>query len=133
MNKVYLYGRTTAKPELKTTPSGQSVSSFSLATSRKWKDKQGQKQEQTEFHRLVAWGKTAEIAAQFVEKGQMLLVEGRLTTRQWEDKAGTKHSTTEIVVENFEFGEKARGAKVSAPDEPIDEKAEEVSVEDLPF
>lgn len=107
LNKVMLIGRVTAQPELRTTPGGQSVSTFGLATNRTWNDKNNQKQESTEFHNIVVWGRQAEVANKFMTKGMLLHVEGRLQTRGWQDKNGVNHKTTEIICENFQFGPKA--------------------------
>ena len=104
LNSVTIVGRITRKPELKTTQSGIKVTSFSIATSEKYKDKE----EKTEFHNIVAFGKTAEIIEQWVEKGQLLLVEGKLSTSSWEDKAGNKKYKTDIICEKFQFGPKAK-------------------------
>lgn len=109
LNKVLLVGRTTAQPELRKTASGQSVSTFSVATNRVWTDKAGARQEETEFHNVVVWGRQAEIASQFLVKGALVLVEGRLTTRSWQDKNGSTHKTTEIVCERFQLGPKPQG------------------------
>src|SRR5512141_2709221 len=98
LNKVLILGRVTADPQLRTTTSGTSVASFSVATNRVWKGKDG-KQEETEFHNIVAWGRTAEIASQFLKKGAMVYVEGRLQTRSWQDKQGQNRKTTEIICE----------------------------------
>jgi single-strand DNA-binding protein len=106
LNKVMLIGRVTAQPELRTTPGGQSVSTFGLATNRTWNDKAGQKQDATEFHNIVVWGRQAEVANKFMTKGMLLFVEGRLQTRGWQDKNGASHKTTEIICENFQFGPK---------------------------
>jgi single-strand DNA-binding protein len=109
LNKVLIVGRATVQPELKKTPSGQSVSTFSVATNRVWTDKNGARQEDTEFHNVVVWGRQAEIANQFLAKGAMVLVEGRLATRSWQDKNGATHRTTEIVCERFQLGPKPQG------------------------
>ena len=109
LNKVLLYGNLTRDPELKSLPSGQAVSSFSMATNRKWKNKDGSSQEKAEFHNIVAFGKTAELICQYMQKGNGILIEGRLQTRSW-DKDGTKHYMTEIVVENMQFGPKSQSA-----------------------
>lgn len=114
LNKVLIVGRATAQPELKKTPSGQSVSTFSVATNRVWTDKNGARQEDTEFHNVVVWARQAEIANQFLAKGAMVLVEGRLATRSWQDKNGATHRTTEIVCERFQLGPKAQGASNGA-------------------
>jgi single-strand DNA-binding protein len=107
LNKVYLIGRLTQDPEVRITPTGQNVASFGLATSRIWNDQNGQKQEQTEFHNIVVWRRLAEIAAQYLKKGQLLMVEGRLQTRNWVGQDGVKRYKTEVVAENFQMGPKA--------------------------
>jgi single-strand DNA-binding protein len=104
VNKVILIGNLGRDPEVRSTPSGQAVASFTLATSRRWRDKGGQKQEQTEWHNIVCWGKQAEIAGQYLTKGKQIYVEGRLQTRSWEDKqSGEKKYRTEIVCDNFQM------------------------------
>jgi single-strand DNA-binding protein len=111
VNKVIIVGRLTRDPEKKAIPSGQTVTNFSIATSRKWKGNDGQEQEKTEFHNIVAWGKVGEIIAQYVIKGQEIYIEGRLETRNWEDQeSGKKMYRTEIILENFQFGSKPGGA-----------------------
>ena len=106
VNKVILVGRLTRDPELRTTPSGQTVTSISLATNNFWTDKNGQKQEKTEFHNIVLWGKTAEVAGQYLVKGQEAFFEGRLQTRAYTGKDGVERRTTEIVAETMQFGSK---------------------------
>lgn len=151
LNKVILVGRVTADPQLRSTPGGQSVTSFGLATNRTWTDKAGQKQEQVEFHNLVLWGKSAEIAGQYCVKGSMLLVEGRLQTRTWQDKQGQQRRTTEVLVERLQLGPRpqsaqgqssAQPARRSAPransgqDEEIpmiNLEEEEINPADIPF
>ena len=104
VNKVILIGNLGRDPEVRSTPSGQPVASFTLATSRRWRDKNGQKQEQTEWHNIVVWGKQAEIAGQYLTKGKQVFIEGRLQTRSWEDRqSGEKKYRTEIVCENFQM------------------------------
>jgi single-strand DNA-binding protein len=110
LNKVILIGRLTADPELKTTPSGQSVISAGVATSRTWTDKTGKRQDQTEFHNVVFWGRQAEIVNQFLKKGSLVCVEGRLQTRSWQDKQGSTRKTTEIVCEQMQLGPRPAGA-----------------------
>jgi len=109
LNKVLLIGRATAVPELRTTPTGQSVSTFSIATNRTWTDKNNMRKEETEFHNVVVWGRQAEIASQFLAKGQVVFVEGRMQTRSWQDKQGATRKTTEVICERFQFGQKAMG------------------------
>ncbi len=108
-NSAIIIGRVTKDPQLKTTPSGQSVCSFSMATNQVWNDKNGQKKEKTEFHNIVFWGKTAETISKYVTKGQELLVEGRIETRKWEDQDKRTHYATEIIGESFSFGQKPKG------------------------
>lgn len=104
VNKVILIGNLGRDPEVRSTPSGQPVASFTLATSRRWKDKNGQRQEQTEWHQIVVWGKQAEIAGQYLTKGKQIFLEGRLQTRSWDDRqTGEKRYRTEIVCENFQM------------------------------
>ena len=110
VNKVMLVGRLTRDPETRTTPSGQTVASVSLATSHTWKDKNGQKQEKSEFHNLVLWGRLGEIAGQYLIKGQEAYFEGRLQTTKYTDKNGVDRYRTEIVVENMQLGAKPRNA-----------------------
>lgn len=101
LNKVMIIGRLTRDPELRTIPSGQTVASFSVATSRQWKDQQGQPQSVTEFHNIVAWRRLAEIAGQYLKKGKQVYLEGYLQTRSWEDQSGQKRYRTEIVADNL--------------------------------
>ena len=104
VNKVILLGRLGQDPELKYTPSGAAVCSFSLATTESWNDKNsGQKQERTEWHRVVVWGKLAELCNQYLAKGRQAFVEGRLQTRSWDDKSGQKRYTTEINATTVQF------------------------------
>jgi len=148
LNKAFLYGNLTRDPELKALPSGSQVANFGLATNRTYKDKNGQKQEATEFHNMVAFGRTAEIIAQYVKKGRPIYVEGRIQTRSWDDKeSGKKNYRTEIVVENFQFGDGGKGGSTgggqaaqgeehqAAPKnaEEIKYPDEEINPEDIPF
>src|SRR3954465_16022316 len=104
VNKVILIGNLGRDPEVRSTPSGQPVATFTLATSRRWKDKNGQKQEQTEWHQIVVWGKQAEIAGQYLTKGKQIYVEGRLQTRSWDDRnTGEKRYKTEVICETFQM------------------------------
>ena len=159
LNKVFILGRLTADPELRNTPSGQSVASFSLATNRVWTDKSGARQEGTEFHNVVVWGRQAEIANQFLTKGSLTLIEGRLQTRSWQDKQGQNRKTTEIICERIQLGPKPAGTsnpnpkfssnkstqagnldskkedneKENIPVIDIDSEKDEIKPEDLPF
>ena len=103
INKVILVGRLGADPEVKTIAQGSTVASLNLATSENWTDKNGQRQEKTEWHRIVVWGKLAEICGKHLTKGRQVYVEGRLHTRQWDDKQGQKRYTTEIVATTVQF------------------------------
>src|SRR3990167_3262888 len=105
LNKVMILGNLTRDPELRQTPSGQSVCTVGVATNRIWNDPAGQKQQATEFHNVVLWGRLAEITNQYLKKGRLVLVEGRLQTRSWDDKqTGQKKYKTEIVAETIQFG-----------------------------
>lgn len=110
LNKVILVGRVTADPQVRSTPGGQSVTTIGVATNRTWTDKAGQRQEQTEFHNVVLWGRTAEIAGQYLTKGAMVLIEGRLQTRSWTDKNGQLRKTTEVMAERMQLGPRAANA-----------------------
>jgi single-strand DNA-binding protein len=139
LNKVYLVGNLTRLPEMRATPSGMSVSSFSVATNRNWTDKQGERQQQTEFHSVVAFGRQAEVINQYCTKGSLILVEGCLQTRSWE-KEGQKYYRTEIIVENFQLGSRPKVDKEEADDhdqpstdiEPVIQE-DEVDPDEIPF
>lgn len=118
LNKVMIIGRLGNAPELKHTPSGSSVCNFSVATSEFYNDNQGQRQEKTEWHRIVVWGKNAENCHKYLDKGRQCYIEGKMQTRSWEDKEGNKRYTTEVVALNVQFlGGRAdnQGASPSAP------------------
>jgi len=109
LNKVLIVGRVTADPQVRTTPGGQSVTTIGVATNRVWTDKSNQRQEETEFHNVVLWGRQAEIAGQYLKKGAMVLIEGRLRTRSWTDKTGQQKRTTEIMAERLQLGPRPQG------------------------
>ncbi|MBU6310804.1 single-stranded DNA-binding protein [Patescibacteria group bacterium] len=146
LNKVLLYGNLTRDPEVRALPSGQQVASFSLATNRTYTNKEGQKQEAVEYHNVVAFGRQAELIAQYMKKGRPLFVEGRIQTRSWE-KEGQKQYRTEVVVDNFQFGPSpmAGGDRGPAPqrasppkagktkDDEVQYPEETVSADDIPF
>ncbi len=145
LNKVFLYGNLTRDPELRALPSGQQVASFALATNRTYKNKEGEKQEQVEFHNVVAFGRLADLIGQYMKKGRPIFIEGRIQTRSWE-KDGEKKYRTEIVIENFQFGPSAPGAMGGGRDDAagpsragsdksadIEYPSEEISPEDIPF
>lgn len=152
LNKAMLYGNLTKDPEIKALPSGIKVTSFSLATNRTYKDKNGVKQDATEYHNIVSFGKQAELISQYMKKGNPIFIEGRIQTRSWDDKDGSKKYRTEIIVENFQFGPKPMGAgssysspkteentgpKHSTPADDIGAEIqypdEEINIEDIPF
>jgi len=114
LNKVFLVGRLTADPVLRNTPSGQSVCNFGIATNRTWTNKEtGQKEEEVQYHNIVMWRKLAEIAAQFLNKGSLVLIEGRLATRSWEDpSSGKKLYKTEITAEAMQMGPREGGETI---------------------
>jgi single-strand DNA-binding protein len=115
VNKAILVGRLGRDPETRFTGGGQAVANFSVATDETYKDKNGERQKRTEWHKIVVWGKLAEIAQQYLKKGSLLYLEGRLQTREWQDKEGQKKTTTEIVATNFRMlGGRAEGAAAGA-------------------
>ncbi len=146
INKVQLYGNLTRDPEVKALPSGQQVANFSVATNRTFKDKNGARQEQTEFHNVVAFGRTAEVIGQYMKKGRPIFVEGRMQTRSW-DKDGQKQYRTEVIVESFQFGPGGgmgeggpRSSESVAANDSVDMGSdsiqypdEEINPEDIPF
>ena len=146
INKALVYGNLTRDPELRALPSGIQVANFSVATNRVWK-KDGQKQESTDYHNIVSFGRQAELVAQYLKKGSSVFIEGRMQTRSWDDKAsGEKKYRTEIVAENVQFGPRTSGgggggkpaeqreATQAAPKEDaIDYPEEEINPDDIPF
>ncbi|PID87322.1 single-stranded DNA-binding protein [Candidatus Gracilibacteria bacterium] len=142
LNKVQIIGNITQDIELRQTPNGQNVTSFSVATNRNWTDSSGMRQEQAEFHNVVLWGKLAEIAGQYLGKGRKVYIEGRLQTRNWEAQDGTKRYRTEIVGENLIMlggkGESNNSDSTYQNESPAVKKAEpkaeeDISIEDIPF
>jgi single-strand DNA-binding protein len=122
INSVLIVGRATEKPELRTTNGGQPVARLGIATNRVWTDKQGEKQEQVEFHNCILFGKTAEIANSYIEKGAIVGVRGRLQTRGWTDKEGVERKSTEIIVEDLQLG--PRSENKPAPRAAASKKAD---------
>lgn len=153
VNKVILVGRLTRDPEVRTTPSGQNVATLGMATNNFWTDKSGQRQERTEYHTVILWGRQAEIAGQYLTKGQEVFVEGRLQTREYTTKDGSQRRVTEVVGETMQLGSRPQGTSTgnvprspstasvpvqpAMPEEEIptinldDEK--EIKIEDVPF
>ncbi len=130
LNKVFLIGRMAADPETRSTQSGQQVATLRIATNRVWNDKNGQKQEQVEFHTIVAWGGLADVAGKYLKKGQLAFFEGRLQTRSWQGKDGLKRYSTEIVAENLQLGPKAAG--ISAPPSHSAPREQDLKEEEIP-
>ncbi len=150
LNKALIVGNLTRDPELKTLPSGMKVTSFSIATNRVWKDKDGNKKEAADFHNIVVFGRQAETSAQFLKKGSQVLIEGRLQTQSWDDaNSGKKMYRTEIVADRVQFGSRSQGVASGAPisenpvsapkveDTPsidtIEYPEEDINPEDIPF
>ena len=150
LNKAMIIGNLTRDPELRNTPSGQSVVSFSVATNLVWTDQSGQQQKKTEFHNIIAWRKLAEICAKYLHKGSKVYIEGRLQTTDWTGQDGVKRYRTEIVAENMIMLDTKGGAPmdggntgrsfnapqaseptIEIPEEPLDD--EEIRVENIPF
>ena len=124
LNKVMLIGRLGRDPEMRYTPSGRPVTTFSLATSRTWNTSEGERRTETEWFNIVAWGSLAEICKQYLNKGQQVYVEGRLQTRHWEDGEGVKHSVTEIVANEMIMLGDRREANNAGPDFSGEEEEE---------
>ncbi len=141
VNKAFVLGNLTRDPESRTTPSGQTVTTFGIATNRFFMDKNKQRQQKVEFHNIVAWGRLGDICAQYLKKGQLVFVEGRIETRSWEAQDGTKKFRTEIITENMQMGPKAggsggtaQGTPQKAPHEELPSlQEEEIEVKDIPF
>jgi len=151
LNKVILIGNLTSDPELRSTPSGQPVCNFRMATNRTWTDKgSGQKQQEAEYHTVVAWGRLAEIASQFLTKGSLAMIEGRLRTRSWQDSSGNKRFRTEVVAQTLQLGPRGQktineteSAKEDIPiiEEPSptegvaseEKEGDEIDVKDIPL
>lgn len=153
INKAFIYGNLTRDPEVRVLPSGSKVCTFGVATNRVWKDLSGNKQEGTEFHNIVVFGKQAETASQYLKKGRPIFIEGRIQTRTWDGQDGQKKNRTEIVVERFQFGPSSNGAaggakdyqsnknseptagvdKAPSSEEAIEYPAEEINADDIPF
>lgn len=133
VNKAIILGHLGRDPEVRFTGGGQAVCNFSVATTESWKDKGGQKQERTDWHKVVVWGKLAELCGQYLKKGRQCYVEGRLQTREWTDKENRKQYTTEVVASNVVFlgGEKRSGGQEESGTDPA--PAGPVEDNDIPF
>src|SRR3990167_8240252 len=113
LNKVVLIGRLTQDPDSRSIPSGQNVATIRMATNRVWKDPSGQRKDATEYHTVIAWGRLADVATQYLKKGGLVMIEGRLQTRNWTDSSGVKKYITEIIAENLQLGPRPTGAAYS--------------------
>ena len=155
VNKVILVGRLGRDPETRYTGGGQAVANFSVATDESYKDRNGERQKRTEWHKIVVWGKQAEIAQQYLKKGSLIFIEGRIQSREWQDKEGQKRTSFEIVANNFRMlggrsdaamgaaaGARSGGDDFEAPAAPAEESfggghaaagGPEISDEDIPF
>lgn len=144
LNKVFIIGNLTRDPELRSLPSGSSVASFGVATNRVWKNQQGEKQEDVQFHNIVVFGKQADLVTQYLKKGSSVLIEGRIQTRTWEAQDGSKRNKTEIVAERVQFGPRraAMAGSGEATEEPpkkteeletIQYPEEDINPEEIPF
>lgn len=143
LNKALLYGNLTRDPEVRALPSGMNVCSFSIATNRVFRDRDGKKQEQTDYHNVVVFGRQADTVHQYLKKGSGVFVEGRMQTRSWEGKDGEKKYRTEIVADRVQFGPKSGGAggrrqEADAPEEAaggsgIDYPKDDINPDDIPF
>ena len=146
-NKAFVLGNVTRDPEFRTTPTGQNVCSFGIATNRVWKDNAGQQQRAAEFHSIVAWGRLAEIANQYLKKGSLVFIEGRIQTRSWQDQGGQKRFRTEIVAETMQLGPRPSAERAGSAGEqavqpvapepletvPYPGEEEEIKPEEIPF
>lgn len=149
LNKAFILGRLTNDPDSRVLPSGQPVANFSVATNRMWTDKEGNKQEDAQFHNVVVFGRLADIVSRYLAKGRLVLVEGRSQTRSWEGSDGTKKYRTEIVAENIQLGprsasddaqesprERKEGSGLDKPRKeeiPVIDQDEEIDTSDIPF
>lgn len=146
LNKVMLIGNVVRDPEMRTTPNGKNVSSFSIATNRVWTDASNQKQTKAEFHNIVAWGRLAEITSQYLKKGSKVYLEGRLETRSWDDPNGVKRYRTEVIADNMIMLDRAGASSSSTDTQPTKRddfsqpepknntsSEEEINIEDIPF
>ena len=133
VNKVILVGRLGADPQLKYTPSGKANANFNIATNFTWKDQDGNKQDKTDWHRVVAWGKLAEVMGEWLKKGSYVYIEGKLQTRSYDDSNGVKKWITEVVASDMEMLGKKSGETGSEEPQPEIEDAVEEEESDLPF
>lgn len=136
VNKVILVGRLGKDPEVRYSTNGNAITNFNLATSRVYKNKQGEKVDETEWHRCVSFGRTAEVCGEYLHKGSLIYVEGRLQTRDWEDKDGNKRWTTEVIIDSMKMlGSKndRGGSSAENSDNPFDKGPSDIPDDDVPF
>lgn len=146
LNKAIIIGNLTRDPELRSLPSGTKVSSFGVATNRVWKDQNGARQESTDFHNIVTFGRLAETVSQYMKKGNSIMIEGRIQNRSWDDKnTGEKKYRTEIVADNIQFGPKGSSATINSQNNGAQESSstqqqvqdieypDNLNTEDIPF
>jgi single-strand DNA-binding protein len=144
LNKAFIFGNLTRDPEVRALPSGMNVCSFGVATNRVYRDRDGKKQEQTDFHNIVVFGRQADTVSQYLNKGSSVFIEGRIQTRSWEGKDGEKKYRTEIVADRVQFGPRGSGSgggkrSEEAPEEPasggsgIDYPKDDINPDDIPF
>ena len=137
VNRVFLIGRLGRDPEIRHTTSGAAVANFSIATDERWTDAEGNRQTRTEWHNIVAWRKLAEICGQYLRKGRLVFIEGRIQTREWDDRDGNKRRTTEIVASNMQMlgGRGQDEGGPAAPDQQKEDTSMEIGItdDDIPF
>lgn len=135
INKVILVGYLGSDPEIRYTPSGAAVTNFRMATKEQWATKEGERQERTEWHKIVVWGKLGEICGQYLHKGSMVYIEGRLQTRAWDDRDGNKRWTTEIIAQGMQMLDRAEksGQPASFDDGPPHGETTDIREDEIPF
>ena len=139
LNKVFILGNLTRDPESRSTPTGQTVTTFTVATNRFWTDQNKKKKKKTEFHNIVAWGKLGDICAQYLKRGRLVFIEGRLETRSWEGQDGIKRFKTEIIAEGMQLGPRSTqdngidNSNNKKESDLIENMDDEVQIEDIPF
>ena len=141
VNKAFIIGNLTRDPELRSLPSGQAVATFGVATNRFWKNQSGERQQQVEYHNIVAFGRLAEIAGQYLNKGKMVFIEGRMQTRSWDAQDGTKKTRPEIIAERMQLGPRSSGdaARPQGTEQPAEDiqtvqyPDEVINPDEIPF
>ena len=132
LNKVFIIGNLTRDPEMRSLPSGKPVTSFGIATNRVWNDPSGKRQTTAEFHNIVAFGRIAEIAKQYLQKGKSVFIEGRIQTRSWDGPDGAKRTRTEIIVEQMQLGPRGISGTGATPDQSTQNQKESVETIEYP-